>query len=40
MMRVSVGILEIEADDESAARNDNGDLRPRPVRILFEGVAG
>jgi hypothetical protein len=30
-------ILEMNAHDKGPTRNENGDLRPRPVRILFEG---
>jgi hypothetical protein len=34
------GVLEMKANDQCAASNKDCDLRPRPVRILFERVAG
>jgi hypothetical protein len=35
-----VGVLEMKANDQGAPRNKDCYLCPRPVRILFEGIAG
>ena len=34
------GILEIKADDESTARNQNGDLRRRPSGFFLKASQG